>query len=61
VATTAVCVDCADADPALFVAVTLDRNVDPLSAAATTYDRPVAPETATQLPPLPSHLNHWYA
>jgi hypothetical protein len=39
------------ADPALFDAVTPDRNVNPRSADRTRYDDPVAPLIDTQLPP----------
>jgi hypothetical protein len=50
--TTPVAADDAVALPAVFVAVTAIRNVEPTSVEVTTYDVPVAPEMLAQPPPL---------
>src|SRR5579884_687182 len=46
-------------EPALFVAVTTDRSVEPTSALLRTYVLPVAPEIAWQDAPLVLHRCHW--
>ena len=55
---TAVWAEDAVAEPALFVAVTETRNVEPTSAATTVYDCDVAPLTLVQLFPLVSQRRH---
>jgi hypothetical protein len=57
--TTAVAAELAGLDdPDPLLATTETRNVCPTSAAATTYDCPVAPATATQPAPELSHADH---
>ena len=57
-ATIAVCADCAVAEPALLLAVTLERIVSPTSDAARTYVVPVAPAIFVHAPPAASHRFH---
>jgi hypothetical protein len=47
-----------EADPAAFVAVTSEYNLEPTSAAVTAYACPFAPEIVTQPLPLPSQRRH---
>ena len=49
--TTAVAAEVAVAEPALFVAVTVTRMVEPASAEAAVYVTDVAPEIGVQFPP----------
>ena len=49
------------AEPALFVATTATRIVDPTSPATTVYAEFVSPARATHEAPDPSQRNHWYA
>jgi hypothetical protein len=47
--------------PAVFVAETVARSVDPTSPLATTYELAVAPEIDAQFAPAESQRFHWYA
>ncbi len=59
--TTAVAAELADAEPTPFDAVTTARNVEPTSAATTTYVAAVAPPISTHPAPPASHRRHRYA
>jgi hypothetical protein len=53
--------DVAAAEPALLVAVTTTRNVDPASELTVVYVLPVSPGTSAHAPPVESHRRHWRA
>src|SRR5262249_32284594 len=57
--TVAVWAESSNADPTEFTAVSRTRSVFPRSAAATTYDIPVAPAMLAQ-PFGAAHCCHWY-
>jgi hypothetical protein len=56
----AVAADVAEPLPPAFVAVTVTRMQAPTSLVVNVYDWLVAPETATQAPPVLSQRFHWY-
>ena len=58
-ATTAEALLVAEAEPALFVAVTVTRNVFPTSAEPSVNCEAVAPEIEAQLAPVLSQRFHW--
>ena len=57
-ATTPDCTDVAVTEPTGLLAVTATRIVEPTSAELRAYEPPVAPDTATQLPPALSQRFH---
>jgi hypothetical protein len=61
VATTPVCAEVADAEPAAFVAVTTIRSVLPASADTSVYVLLVAPLMLAHEAPALSQRRHWYA
>jgi len=57
-ATTPVAAEAAEAEPALFDAVTTVRSVEPTSVLVTAYVLPVAPAMSAQLLPVLSQRRH---
>jgi hypothetical protein len=57
-ATTDVCLDVAEPEPSVFVAVTATRSVCPTSFDETVYCLLLAPPMFAQLPPARSQLCH---
>jgi len=60
-ATTEVALLVADAEPAVFVAVTATRSALPTSVVPSTYVAAVAPAIVAQFAPALSQRRHWYA
>jgi hypothetical protein len=59
--TTAVAAEVALVEPLRLDATTVNRNVEPASEGATTWEMPVAPLTGAQAEPVLSQRSHWYA